>query len=82
MVITLSLALVRRRRRSVDKDYIAIADDEKFQCFILNSLIRRDSRFKLLFDATDGQDFIGKLKLYTIYVMCVLLTEKCPIWEV
>lgn len=53
--------------------YLAIADDDKLQRFILNSLIRKDSRFKLLFDATDGQDFVGKLKL------CAILPDVCII---
>lgn len=58
--------------------YIAIADDDKLQRFILNSLIRKDSRFKLLFDATDGQDFVGKLKLCTILPDVCIIDLKMP----
>jgi len=58
--------------------YIAIADDDKLQRFILNSLIRKDSRFKLLFDATDGQDFVGKLRLCTILPDVCIIDLKMP----
>lgn len=53
--------------------YIAIADDDKFQRFILNSLIQKDSRLKLLFDATDGLDFIAKLR------RCSIIPDVCII---
>ena len=58
--------------------YLAIADDDKFQRFLLNTLIRKDSRFKLLFDATDGQDFVGKLKLCTILPDVCIIDLKMP----
>lgn len=58
--------------------YIAIADDDKLQRFILNSLIQKDSRFKLLFDATDGQDFVGKLRLCTILPDVCIIDLKMP----
>lgn len=58
--------------------YIAIADDDKFQRFLLNSLIRKNRRFKLLFDATDGQDFIGKLRLCTTLPDVCIIDLKMP----
>ena len=59
--------------------HIAIADDNKLQRFILNSLIRKDHRFKLLFDATDGQDFIRKLKLCNTLPDICIIDLKMPI---
>lgn len=62
--------------RASQKDdiiYIAIADDDQLQRFMLNALIRKDSRFKLLFDATDGWDFMTKLrKCSTLPDVCII----------
>ncbi|MEH6307781.1 response regulator transcription factor [Olivibacter sp. CPCC 100613] len=61
-----------------DPIYIAIADDDKFQRFLLHTLIRKDRRLKLLFDACDGQDFMAKLKLCTRLPNVCIIDLKMP----
>lgn len=60
---------------------IAIADDDQFQLFILNSIIRRNNRFRLLFDATNGQDFINKLKFCNSLPDVCIIDLKMPFMD-